>query len=418
MADKTLTIGPFAGLNNRTERTRLKQPTKTDPRYELFDATNVDITDAGSIKSRPGYDLLRAGVCTALWGDDAVCYAVLDGTLYEVDGSLGLAEVSSVGDGPCCFWREHGVTYFGSQNITGQIVDGALSALGIARPGNPPSIAVASGGGLYAGQYGVAYSTLGDDGNESGMSEPAWITLTTTGRIAVTGLPDTGLRTNIYATATNGETFYRVATLAASDTAHTLTAIRSALPAQNMGIYPAPVGAHALCLYRGVLYLAIGDLVFPSEPLTYGWWRPDKYLKPPSKALHILPVTDGIFFACTDQLVFMAGTAPGDFSQLFVQKCAPIAGTQADLRGHQVGANGAAKWSIATDRGLLYLYDGGQITNQTEMLDIPASVQGGAALRDYGGEQHLTTSFQPKSGFGFRENWTVNITYNGLPVKE
>lgn len=418
--DKTLRIGPFSGLDNRTERTRLKAATRDDPRYALFDATNVDITKDGNIKSRPGRELMKSGVTTALWHQgDEVCYIVQDGTLYEIDEGFGFVPIAEVGGSPCCFAHEHGTSYFGTADFTGEIVGGQLSMLGIPQPSAPIAISATAAGGLYAGRYGVAISFVADNGRESGMGEPARIELAQPGGIHISGLPANGLRLNVYATQANSETFWRVATLEAGTAGFFLSSVHSGLPAQNVGMYPAPVGAIDMALYRGRLYLAIGEVVPYSEPLTYGWWSPKNYLKPPSAAVHLLPVRDGLYIACANNLVFLEGSGPEDFRQAMVQRCATVAGTKADLGGMGIGTNGLARWAVLTDRGVLYLYDGGQAVNQTQdHLDLPRALRGGGVLRDYGGEQHYLASLQPRDAAGFRENWTIEITNNGLPVKD
>lgn len=416
---KPYRLDAFSGLNTRSPRTSMKVATKDDPRFDLHEATNVDITGEGKLKSRPGQELFDSANCTALWSDDEVMFAVLDGTLYEFDQTFAATAIAEVGAAPCAFCRENGVTYFATTGFTGSIVDGALQALGIPQPTVALTLSASSNGGLFAGQHGIGYSFVAADGRESGMSEPQWFELTADGGITIAGIPNAGMTVNLYATEANGTTFWRVGQVAAGVSSVLLTAVHSGLPAQNIGKWPAPTGVTDLCIYRGVMYAVVMGMVLHSDPLTYGWWDPENHLNLPSPAINLLPVTDGLFVACADRLLFLAGRSPADFEIAQEYRCIPVPMARTDIKGQNVGANGLARWALTTDRGVLFLYDGGTTTNQTQArIVLPKGISGAAVLREFGGDKHLITTLQNDSPMVLQDSMTATVFYNGLPVKE
>lgn len=96
MAAKPISIGPFpTGMDNRLPDYKLDT---AESGAVLRDAFNVDITDAGSIKTRPGYALALAGVdCHSLWAPAHGGFALFcdDGALYRFDPPTGKTLVAA-----------------------------------------------------------------------------------------------------------------------------------------------------------------------------------------------------------------------------------------------------------------------------------------------------------------------------------
>jgi len=88
--DSTQRLGPFpTGMDNRLPDYKLDT---AEDGAVLRDAFNVDITDAGSIKTRPGYALaLSGGDCHSLWAPLDGRFALFcdDGSLYRFDPPAG-----------------------------------------------------------------------------------------------------------------------------------------------------------------------------------------------------------------------------------------------------------------------------------------------------------------------------------------
>ena len=90
MVMKPIKIGPFLGVNNLLPDTQLR----TKLGDWLRSAVNVDLTAAGTIKRRAGFELAQAGgACHSLWSDDGPFGYYADGSaLYRVRvGPAGLS---------------------------------------------------------------------------------------------------------------------------------------------------------------------------------------------------------------------------------------------------------------------------------------------------------------------------------------
>lgn len=89
-AVKVQRIGPFPlGMDNRVPDFKLKLP--KDAGHLLRDALNVDVTAQGTVKTRAGFALTRAGLdCHSLWSPLSGSYALYcdEGTIYRVDASM------------------------------------------------------------------------------------------------------------------------------------------------------------------------------------------------------------------------------------------------------------------------------------------------------------------------------------------
>lgn len=283
-------------------------------------AVNVAIHDNGSFDRRPGYTpLITLAGAHSLWRSPAQTRVMVaaDDTLYDVDLAHGAAGALYVGidPGTPIEYTEIGPDiYF----VDGRIVRRVTPAGAVRRPGvaeltaEQPSL-TETPGGLYPGRYGVAYTLLSDAGEESGLSDVAWIDVTI-GGIALANIVNAANVTqmNLYVTAAGGGELYLHRTLAWASSA-SITDQTKTRVATGQYLSPMPGGDYVR-YFRGRLYVVAGSWVWYSEPLRYGLVSiKGGYLTFGRTITMFEPVESGIFVGFRERVVFLRGSGPESF---------------------------------------------------------------------------------------------------------
>lgn len=111
---QTQRIGPFpAGMDNRAPDYKLRLPDGGG--HLLRDALNVDVTAQGTVKTRAGYALARAGNdCHSLWSPVEGDYALYvdDGDLYRIDTAKTLVASGFGNATPVRYAQVYEAVYF------------------------------------------------------------------------------------------------------------------------------------------------------------------------------------------------------------------------------------------------------------------------------------------------------------------
>lgn len=374
---RTVGIDNFLGLNNRLPITGMVvSPDGRSKAAWLRVATNIDITQNGKVRSRPGRELAVEGSWHSVWSDEQDAYAVLDGDLVHINHKTLARTIAVPSAGPARVSYERlpdGLVYWTNGTRIGRLA-GAL-ARGLVTPApNPVPVATATSGGLPPGRYQVCFTALGPDG-ESPSTEPVQINLPNGGGISFAGLQ---AETLVYATGPNGEVFNEVlggAYLSLSnDGAPCDTFMQDVMPAGS-----------AIAHYRGSLLVASGRWLYISEAYRYGLFNVGRGFVPfPSDISIVQPCEDGIY-VCADKTYWL----PGD----------PLATTPVVLLPY-----GALPGSAAFDereqtaywqgeQGIVIGKPGGAITlPQDEALTFNPAEFGSTWVRRALGEKHLIAS--------------------------
>ncbi|MHB0965277.1 MAG: hypothetical protein ACYC36_02375 [Bellilinea sp.] len=256
----------FTGLRN-------DRPIERFEHSDLAEATNVDIDNSGGIHRRPGYTKVATGNFHSLWSDGSQGLVVANGMLNALSSTYSLAPLKTLADptAPMSYSKINGLVYFSNGTDTGILDDGAVRSWGIEVP---PTPAVSVGvGSLAAGDYQYTVTYMRDDGQESGaalagvVSVPAGSGLSFA--LPVSSDPAVSLK-NVYLSTPNGEVLYWALSVPNSQlmAAYTGDALELNLPLLTQFLGPAPAGQLA-GYYRGRMYVAAGEYLYPSEPFAY-----------------------------------------------------------------------------------------------------------------------------------------------------
>lgn len=286
-------------------------------------AVNIAIHDNGSFDRRPGYkSFINLPDAHSLWRSPAQTRVLVaaDDTLYGVDLRLVSAGALCVGltPGNPVEYTEIGPDiYFVDGNILRRITPaGLVRRPGVAALGAEQPSLTQGAGGLSPGRYGVAYSLLSDTGEESGLSDTAWIDVTDGGiNIAGMAAAPNVTQVNVYVTAPNGGELYLHQTLAYSTTASISDRTKTRVAT---GQYLAPMpGGDYVRHYRGRLYVVAGSWIWYSEPLRYGVTDVRSGFMTFGRTITMFePVESGIFVGLREMVLFLRGTGPENFEQV------------------------------------------------------------------------------------------------------
>jgi hypothetical protein len=372
--NKDSTRGPWPkGMNN------------VAPDYALPEGTarsivNADILDNGSMRRRNGFTALfetsniRGATSVDLFG-----IAYVEGDTLKLRDNSGNVSTLRTGLYPAqmTFYSHNGEVFFSNGTDSGKIVGGAAKEWGVEAANTPPTIATGSGG-VPAGMYQALCTFENATGEEGGCNAPSVIVLNAAASMTLTPPAATSAEvvlTNFYMTPPNGDVFYYVGstTGGAALTLSTEPGYGPALKTQFLQKMPA--GTH-ITNYKGRMYVALDNVLWYSEPYTFGLCRlSSNFIMFPEDVTLLADMEDGLYVA-SDRVYFHAGTGPENFTQSVALDCSVASGSPG-------ASNSTADVIAFTDRGMAVLRDGGEV----EVLDkhVRADPADSAALliREY-----------------------------------
>ena len=246
MADTKIDL--FYGLNN------VSDPLTLNLGY-LATADNIDITDAGKIKRRVGFDLDTAVPVTGAYAtiDTERMYYVADGSLMT-GGSVVLT--TGLTSDPM-YWAEINGQVFYNNGTDRGIIEADNTLLPWAWDMPPAPAVAAITGSLAPGLYRVCCTYVLADGRETGASDPAEVEILDGQALQISGVPQlAGARTRTYICPANSAVFG----LAYGGA---LTAFTWDTSPDSLGIelatelaWPIPDGATVIQHWQGRIYAA------------------------------------------------------------------------------------------------------------------------------------------------------------------
>ncbi len=300
MPERSVSVGPFLGLNNKRLPTELGAGTREAPdaRY-LYGADNVDLTARGGLKRRPGFALQTAGDAHSLWSDEQGAFAVVDGTLCAVaESGSGIATAplrSGLPDAPVSYARAgNGVVYWSNALELRCIVQGADLPISAA-PALAPTVTASAGGALPAGLYIVAFTWPGPQG-ESAPTHAVQIEVPAGGRL---DFADTAGAT-VWLSGPNGD---HVSSCGVVTAVEVLS--QGGRISRTLNTAPMPAG-HLVRMHQGSLVVAHENVVFVSVPYANGIYEPARgYIVLPAKVTVMESVGTGMFI-CADKTYWIS----------------------------------------------------------------------------------------------------------------
>lgn len=403
-------LGPFVrGMNNVAHLRELGV-------NQLRLALNVDVTDSGLLKQRPGYSLVAPGSAHSLFAADSADhgYCVIDGTLHLITAD-SRTPMMHVGHQPMAYVDMAGHVWASNGEGAWRLNGADAMPWGTESPGGQPVLSPLASGSMPPGRYLVAVTFSNVDGEESGCEVAEDIELTQTGGIELTRIPPPQepetTKVNIYLSPPNGDALYRVGTVAAATpTVHLRTPVGSsgatgrALQTLLCDRVPPAV---LLGAYKGRIYFipAHSDrrALYFTEPLRYGVYKVHRnYHLFPDPVESIAVVDDGLFVGTTRHTYWLPGTDPFESARLAIEDAGMVRGTALTLRGSAFGLDELPNRLVAvwwTTRGVLMRGDaGGVVTPLTErQLALPQYEAGAIHHRETDGLSQLISVLRSPS---------------------
>ena len=242
-------IDLFYGLNN------VSDPLTLGLGY-MSRADNIDITDAGKIACRAGFDLDTAGPVTGAYGtiDLQRMFYVLAGELVAMDGALVIASGLA---SDLMHWAEvNDRVFFANGTDYGMIEpDSTVSPWSWTPPSAPTLLAVT--GDLPSGQYRVACTFVFPDGRETGAGPESEIELPDGQALQISDITQAaGLRTRVYLAPANSEVFQLLSDDAPEAVMWNSSPDWLGIELETADLDPVPAGSDVIQVWRAQMYAA------------------------------------------------------------------------------------------------------------------------------------------------------------------
>jgi hypothetical protein len=344
-------IGPLAGIDTEDDDAAL-QIGGDAPRLYVRDAVNLDISDDGRARLRPGLRRVSSLQLDNLWHSELFgdTFATQGRDWVRVDTQSWTTQtLATIGDNPVSHIALNGQVIVAGPEGLFTFDGGSAYRFTLDTPPSP-MVQVTQEGSLEPGTYGVAVAWLRGE-TESAVSEAAFITLGETGGFSITfpysfDANVTHVRT--YLTRQNGGELargedYPIKTLQVS--LPQLPAAGAA--AQFRHLEPMPTGRY-LAYWRGRLLTATRNILNFSEALAYHLRDARHgFIQMPQRITFVAPVDGGIWVGQADHVIFLAGNSP-DALEMQPRKARPPVPGSAILVDAQIAGADASQGGQAT----------------------------------------------------------------------
>lgn len=416
----------FLGINNLDPVERLKPDA-------LRDALNVDIDKDGRISRREGFaQVYSGGDIHSLWGNGSILLCVEGSSIKRLrvnaDGTLS---ASTLGGGfvpgrAVAYDSLAGEVFLSNGVITGKIRDGVLIPWGVQTPQRQPALTVDTVGGLAAGAYLVAVTFVSNTGEESGSPSPQKIDIPAGGGIRLSLLPTPTeaniTRLRLYVSPPNDEVLFLASEVAAGTSSALIYRWDTGMPAQTLLLDKMPPSV-SIAHLGGRIYGILGNMLYWSEPLRYGLYRPARNWMPfPGGDLRAIGGVEGAgLYVVGDKTWFLSGTDPAAFTQAEVlgyggPRQQMLRVPREAFTSMAISAADVPVW--LSDRGFHAGLPEG-VVNLTERQAVVDSYQRIASLyrERHGRRQVMATGANPTgSKLAFGDSVVVEVRRNGVII--
>lgn len=309
------------------------------PKGAARDMLNVDVDNAGSFGSRPGFSLVSAMTdAHSIWGArDGSFGLYVHGTSLKrvvVTGSTPLSATILTGitlAAKMSFFEYADEVFFSNGHELGVVTRTSARLLGMDRPAQLSPTAL-SAGALAAGKYSLARSYVLPSGEESALGDLAHITLASRGGVAFSQAIS-AYTVRVYCTPTNGDVLYLVAELPPGLDAFHLLELPLGKVADTQHLRRMPAGS-IVRAFNGRVLTVRDDVVWFSEPFRYGLTSPrHNFVRFNSAVSMVEPVLGGVYVGTAEAVYFLAGDGPSNFKQGMVSVNAPVFGASTLVPG-------------------------------------------------------------------------------------
>lgn len=306
-------LGPWSGIDNvhAPDHPVFGPPREGQRPAALTAAVDVDLDDAGQVRSRPGTTVLRAvRAPVQVWAGSGRWWVQDGDALVRDDGVVavtGLRRRAAL--------VEHWGTVFGSDGSTHfQILaDGSATNWGLP----VPAVSVqAVTGALPTGTYLVQAAAVDAAGNEGGVSDLAAAVLAEGQSllVEVAPLPRSVVAVNLYAGSAGQPRPTFQAQVPVTSLPYTLTTLSGAADPPRTAQMQGPwTGLEGAASFRAFLLLWRGNAIVRSEAAEPHLFHPDNLMQFPAPVVGVVGVAGGLWVATAGGLWFVAGEDPGQW---------------------------------------------------------------------------------------------------------
>lgn len=392
----------FSGLRNDV----------TPERFGITDlalATNCDLDKSGRLARRAGFTQKMSGAVHSLWSDDAqsTCLFVQGAHLNQLHPDYSASAIMALGGigARMSYCKTNDSVYFSNSVDTGILQNGATRTWGITVP-PLPGVALTVGS-MPAGTYQFAMTYLREDGQESGAPLAGVIQVPDGGGLIFT-LPQSAdlgvVRSVIYLSTPNGEELYVALMTADVMDAYTGDTSELNLPLATQFLQPPPAG-QLIGYYRGRMFVAVDDTLYPSEPFSYELFDYRNYIQFDGRITLLAVMEDkersgdaqhsGLFVGTDKSCGVMVGAAPEDFQYVPKTAYGAILGALDYVDGSVFGDNSLGARPLPmwlTTQGICIGKPDMEIQNLTRTKYGFTAAGQGAALFQPGPNRFIVTS--------------------------
>jgi hypothetical protein len=418
-------IRGFSGLRNTTSPERLKPG-------ELVTALDIDLDNTGRPLTRRGYTRVNAAGVHSLFSNHRLAMCVSGNVLSAIEYDFSLTPIKTLQSSDRLAAETVNDLVFYSNGVdTGRLIGRTPGNWGVTPPTGQP-MATELPGTLPPGRYLYAVTFVRGDGHESGTGLAGQIDITRGGigftNIAVS--PDAEVKTkNLYISEANGEVMYLALSVSNTSTFATYqgSGLNLTIPLTTQFASPPPP-SELMRVYNGVMYVAVEDVVYYSDPYNFELFRLDtNFLQFPGEVVMFEGVNDGVYVGTPDSggddvesvgyIWFLSGDRPDQFksTQLFDYGVIEDSAVKTDAayfdakQGDQAGEQAHPIIVWTTRHGVCVGRDSGSVQNLTEVqYSFPTAQRAAAIVRqDRGYVSYISTLQGPGA---LTNKYVENIT--------
>lgn len=419
-------LGPWVrGQNNLSEEARLA--------YESFRASaNIDVTDTGGIRRRVGYQrVVNAPGARGLWSSGHRALYAVARNLYGFDGQTSVLLYTDLHPHNSIAYCAIEPNVYLTDGVNGFVL-GPVNTPKRWSPPEPacqPTASVLSYGGLPAGRYMVAITHATTNNVESGTSSAAVIDVPDNGGIRLSQFPvppADAANFRIYLSNANGTELFFYGVAASNVVTMDVTARPLGRKLTTMFKSSLPAGQH-LGYFQGRLYSASGNLMYWSEPMTYGLTDLSRnYIMLSSSFTMIAGLPEGaggMFVASEHRTLFLRGNNPTQFEQIEAYPYGVVSGTLTYVAASMLGMEGEShSLPVWMSRNGVFCVGmpNGKVAPVNEATFAAAVGNSGASMfRMQRGVPQVVTSMSgafEANSFAVADTASMTVTRNGIQI--
>lgn len=266
------------GMNNRVAEYAL-------PDGKASRAVNCIFDDSGNIIfPNPGRVRKYAGDCKWIFEGDTITLFVEDGSLKKLNSDYTATTLKTgIGSDRVYYTPIADTVYWSNTLARGKIKNSINTEWGVARPPRQPDAVAVSSGGMFAGEYRIAITWLGTDGEEGGTGGGKRVTVSEGGGIHLNNFPappDYCTGVCIYVSSVNGKDMYLYGEYPANISELTLAKRICTIPLSTQFAF-SPLPRESVIAHYGRIYYIYNDKLYRTEIHRYGlqkagrFWRFD-----------------------------------------------------------------------------------------------------------------------------------------------